>query len=411
MAGRFDPARARFPTGASIRWCRAGSVVTIFFFISGFLITSLLISEFQREGRISLKKFYLRRFWRLAPPLICFIVLSTLLIVLCLKAVKAVELLSAILYFANYYSIYWQYQPLPFGPSPLKILWSLAIEEHFYIVFAPLMAFFAHTRRRLFLLLLILLVMPLAIRCAVVLGEPLTVIRYEYTYMATEARIDSIAWGALLAWLCSHVGAARLKALLDNDIAVGASLGLLLLCLLVRDEGFPRIDPLLAARHGPASAFLRNRARPERPASARDARQPPRRPDRQAQLLALSVPLARTGRRRLGRRRRPHVIGALVAHVLPALDRAVVRLVPDHRTTQPGAAQEVRLACARLSETVSRRGVEAPAVRTAARPLTHFVATMRIFNNVVKILVRSRRCLSPRGNANESRSAPARNDG
>ena len=215
-----------------------GLGVTIFFFISGFLITSLLISEFQREGRISLKKFYLRRFWRLAPPLICFIVLSTLLIVLCLKAVKAVELLSAILYFANYYSIYWQYQPLPFGPSPLKILWSLAIEEHFYIVFAPLMAFFAHTRRRLFLLLLILLVMPLAIRCAVVLGEPLTVIRYEYTYMATEARIDSIAWGALLAWLCSHVGAARLKALLDNDIAVGASLGLLLLSLLVRDEGF-----------------------------------------------------------------------------------------------------------------------------------------------------------------------------
>ena len=55
-----------------------GLGVTIFFFISGFLITSLLISEFQREGRISLKKFYLRRFWRLAPPLICFIVLSTL---------------------------------------------------------------------------------------------------------------------------------------------------------------------------------------------------------------------------------------------------------------------------------------------------------------------------------------------
>jgi peptidoglycan/LPS O-acetylase OafA/YrhL len=215
-----------------------GLGVTIFFFISGFLITSLLISEFRRDGRISLKKFYLRRFWRLAPPLICFIVLSTLLIVVCLKTVKGFELLSAILYFANYYSIYWQYQDLPFGPSPLKILWSLAIEEHFYIFFAPLMALFAHTRRRLFLLLLILLVMPLAIRCAAVLGEPLTLIRYEYTYMATEARIDSIAWGALLAWLCSHVRAARLEALLDNKIAIAASLGLLLLTLLVREEGF-----------------------------------------------------------------------------------------------------------------------------------------------------------------------------
>jgi peptidoglycan/LPS O-acetylase OafA/YrhL len=215
-----------------------GLGVTIFFFISGFLITSLLISEFRREGRISLKNFYLRRFWRLAPPLICFIILSALLIVVCLKSVKVVELLSGILYFANYYAIYWQYEALPFGPSPLKILWSLAIEEHFYIFFAPLLAFFAHTRRRLFLLLLVLLAVPLAIRCADVLAEPLTLIRYEYTYMATEARIDSIAWGALLAWLCSHVEAARLKALLDNEIAVGASLGLLLVSLLLRDEGF-----------------------------------------------------------------------------------------------------------------------------------------------------------------------------
>jgi len=83
--------------------------------------------------------------------------------------------------------------------------------------------------------------------------------------MATEARIDSIAWGALLAWLCSHVGAARLKALLDNEIAVGASLGLLLLCLLVRDEGF-RESIATRCKAWPASAFLRNRARPERPA-------------------------------------------------------------------------------------------------------------------------------------------------
>ena len=215
-----------------------GLGVTIFFFISGFLITSLLISERRRDGRISLRNFYLRRFWRLAPPLICFIVLSALLIVLSLGTIKSVELLSAILYFANYYSICWQYVALPFGPSPLKILWSLAIEEHFYLFFAPLMAFFAHTRRRLFLLVLALLVAPLAIRCVVTFSQPLTLLRYEYTYMATEARIDSIAWGALLAWLCSHFAAAKLNALLDNKTAIGASLALLLLTLLVRDEGF-----------------------------------------------------------------------------------------------------------------------------------------------------------------------------
>lgn len=215
-----------------------GLGVTIFFFISGFLITSLLLSEYEKDQQISLKNFYLRRFWRLSPPLMAYIVLSTLLILFSIKQFNILEPLSAILYFANYYSIHWHYESVPFGPSPLKILWSLAIEEHFYIFFAPLMAFFAYTRNRLFALLVILLAAPLLIRVGMLVRDPETALELGYIYMATETRIDSIAWGTLLAWLCSHVGTDKLKSFLDNKIAVGLSLALMLLCLLVRDERF-----------------------------------------------------------------------------------------------------------------------------------------------------------------------------
>jgi peptidoglycan/LPS O-acetylase OafA/YrhL len=53
-----------------------GLGVTIFFFISGFIITRLMISEWDKTGTISIKKFYIRRFFRLMPALIVFVVLS-----------------------------------------------------------------------------------------------------------------------------------------------------------------------------------------------------------------------------------------------------------------------------------------------------------------------------------------------
>jgi peptidoglycan/LPS O-acetylase OafA/YrhL len=215
-----------------------GLGVTIFFFISGYLITSLLISEFNRDGNISLKNFYLRRFWRLSPPLIIYISLSTLLILFLADHFSFIEPLSAILYFANYYSIYWHYESLPFGPSPLKIVWSLAIEEHYYIFFAPLVAVFAHTQRRLFTLLLFLIFIPLIIRLETIFNGSSEQLNVAYTYMATEARIDSIAWGALLAWLCNYFSSARLKSIFDNKIAIGFSLALMLLSLLFRDDRF-----------------------------------------------------------------------------------------------------------------------------------------------------------------------------
>ena len=215
-----------------------GLGVTIFFFISGFLITSLLIAEFQSTHRISIKNFYLRRFWRLSPPLLVYIFLSTMFILYFANRLDYRELLASIFYFANYYSIYWHFDEFSFGPSPLKILWSLAIEEHYYLFFAPLMAFFFHTRERLLNLILFLVVVPLLVRLTVVFAGSGTLLNMGYTYMATEARIDSIAWGAGLAWLGNRHSAERLVRFFDNKIAISISVGLLLACLLIRDERF-----------------------------------------------------------------------------------------------------------------------------------------------------------------------------
>lgn len=215
-----------------------GLGVTIFFFISGFLITSLLISELQTSENVSLGKFYLRRFWRLSPPLLIYVTISIVYIYIIQGELNLHEVFSAIFYFANYYSIYWHFESLPFAPSPLKILWSLAIEEHYYLFFAPLLAFFAYTPRKLFHLILLLIITPIIIRCYLVFFVSSTFDYAGYTYMSTETRIDSIAWGGMLAWICRCYPALEIKRLLDNKFAVGLSIAIILICLAIRDERF-----------------------------------------------------------------------------------------------------------------------------------------------------------------------------
>lgn len=215
-----------------------GLGVTIFFFISGFLITSLLVNELQATNKISLRKFYLRRFWRLSPPLLIYIVAAAMFIIFIKGEINVQEILAATFYFANYYLLNWHFEPLPFGPSPLAILWSLAIEEHYYLFFAPLMLFFGNTPKKLFSILFILLVGPLLIRCYHVYGTGQVFINDSYTYMATEARIDSIAWGGVLAWVASRYSSDQVAKVLDAKFVVLLSAAILIICLVVRDERF-----------------------------------------------------------------------------------------------------------------------------------------------------------------------------
>lgn len=121
-------------------WASGGLLgVAVFFVLSGYLITDLLIAQLRRRGAGSLGQFWLRRARRLLPALFLMLIVVTLWVTLLdrsqLPALRS-DFLPAVFYFSNWWyifhhiSYFQQYGP----PSPLGHLWSLAIEEQFYLV-------------------------------------------------------------------------------------------------------------------------------------------------------------------------------------------------------------------------------------------------------------------------------------
>lgn len=211
-----------------------GPGVTILFFISGYLITSLLLKEMDDTGEVRLTDFYMKRLWRLMPAFGIYLLASLTLIVALSGQEKVIEFFSAALYFSNYYNVFFTYDQVAGTHSPYGVLWSLAVEEHFYLVFAPLVALLKK-RKRLFWMSIFLIAAPLMIRFIVVGSEP-TLFSEEYTYHATDTRIDSIAYGCLLA-LLGNRGLWQRHA----SLSIGLGLGGLLFSLVYREEQFRQV--------------------------------------------------------------------------------------------------------------------------------------------------------------------------
>ncbi len=176
-----------------------GLGVTIFFFLSGYLITTLLLDEHQRTGRIHIGKFYLRRVFRLFPPLLVTLAIAYSLVLLGRLdgGISWAGVLAQLFYFANYYSLF--FDPGNTTAAGTGILWSLAVEEHFYMIYPAvltgLLALGLSAQR---------LAVALAIACLAVLawrmhlaGLPNFVT--ERTYYSSDTRVDSIIFGCLLA--------------------------------------------------------------------------------------------------------------------------------------------------------------------------------------------------------------------
>jgi peptidoglycan/LPS O-acetylase OafA/YrhL len=180
-----------------------GFGVTVFFFLSGYLITTLLRREFEQRGTIDFAKFYLRRAYRIFPPL--YLVLA-ILIALQLSGFLRQDMswtavAAQAFHLTNYYLIaYPSVEAAPVVPHTVPF-WSLAVEEHFYLLF-PLG------------LLLILrrsgyarAAFGLAALCAAVLLWRVALLGIvddpgHYTYHATDTRIDSLLYGCIMGlWL------------------------------------------------------------------------------------------------------------------------------------------------------------------------------------------------------------------
>jgi peptidoglycan/LPS O-acetylase OafA/YrhL len=131
------------------KWVSGGFIgVDIFYVISGFLITGLLLREIDRSGTINFKEFYSRRFKRLLPTsffvLAITAVVSWMLIPATMRTSLGRDVIAASLYVSNYLFAWWQadYQNLDANPSPVIHYWSLAVEEQFYLVWPLLILLF-----------------------------------------------------------------------------------------------------------------------------------------------------------------------------------------------------------------------------------------------------------------------------
>ena len=166
-----------------------GFGVTLFFFISGFLITGLLVDELRRTGRINFAAFYWRRFRRLAPALLVMLAVCTAVYWWWFGIWAGQEAMAGVLYIFNYYAIT---HSQPGQDLTFITLWTLAVEEHFYLVFPLVVALGWRFGRGLVAALFMICVLVLLWRCCLV-GQG------ERIYMSTDTRIDSILYGCILA--------------------------------------------------------------------------------------------------------------------------------------------------------------------------------------------------------------------
>ena len=182
-----------------ISWALGGYLgVSMFFTLSGFLITTLLLGEKRSTGRISLTDFWARRARRLLPAAIAGLALALVAVRLATpfadRPTALGDVRAAAFWLANWRFI-WQdavYADVGMLPSPVQHFWSLAIEEQFYLVF-PVIAMLALRRSRAAL--------GVVLGAIAVLATWRQVAELEHTrvYFGTDTRAAELAMGGLLA--------------------------------------------------------------------------------------------------------------------------------------------------------------------------------------------------------------------
>ncbi|MFC7275137.1 acyltransferase family protein [Paractinoplanes rhizophilus] len=176
--------------------------VDVFFVISGFLITSLLLREAGRRGRISVLGFYRRRAVRLLPAAAVVLVATLIAARIWLPTVRLGEYcrdaLSAAAYVANlrFAAIGTDYLSADRPPSPFQHFWSLAVEEQFYLVWPLLILAAAHLWRRRRPLATVLAVLVVV---SFVLSVTETARSAPWAYFGPHTRAWELGAGALLA--------------------------------------------------------------------------------------------------------------------------------------------------------------------------------------------------------------------
>src|SRR3954453_13661841 len=187
---------------ARIDWMPGGFLgVALFFVLSGYLIPSLLLVEWEARNRIDLRRFWLRRARRLLPALVVVVLGALILAAIFARhdlAHTRGDAVSSLLYFTNWHEIIanHSYFNLRGNPSLLLHMWSLAVEEQFYIVWPLLLVpcLVLVGRRRL----------PMIVTACIAASAALMWILYNphdpsRVYNGTDTRAFLLLMGILLA--------------------------------------------------------------------------------------------------------------------------------------------------------------------------------------------------------------------
>ena len=212
--------------------------VNTFFVLSGFLITSLLVTEWEQCGFISLRDFYFRRALRLFPALLTMLAVFVVYVLLTTSGKKTGEDLRetfwALFYFTNWAKIF------ELGPSlELAHTWSLSIEEQFYFVWPALLGFLLPRNNRSSLMCWICLgvVISVSIRIYLLVASP--VLSLDHLTCGLDTRADSLLLGGLVGVLITSQILVPFshRNFFWSCLSIVSVLGLLALChfIVVRE--------------------------------------------------------------------------------------------------------------------------------------------------------------------------------
>jgi peptidoglycan/LPS O-acetylase OafA/YrhL len=222
VLGRHIPLGETNPAVGSFLavWKRGGWIgVDLFFVLSGFLVSGLLFKTHLRSGRLDVKRFFIRRAFRIYPPFL-FLVFVTLAIRFLDRVPSPISvIIPEFLFVQNYFEGLWLHT------------WSLAVEEHFYLLLPLILAILLQRRgaddpfRKLPIIFLIMAAAILSMRVVSSYAVPFSV---RTAVFPSHLRLDSLFFGVLLSYLY-HYNRFDLRRFSNHFSRALAAAGVLLL--------------------------------------------------------------------------------------------------------------------------------------------------------------------------------------